>query len=422
MLDSLPREHVPQWLTDAAEAGSRAGFDLPSILKGSLYYPACGFDGTPIRHLAGNTHSFVYADYRTKQADFLDNLRAGGPDGLFADYEAVVMRELHRDDIVPYGWQPWMHPEAGRDTDRLPMHQGDAQPFGHWSVWRRRSGAPAADRPELLSFVYFAGEMSALYQGLYLRLAIAPRMLAIIAPGRIGGEWEEVESDDAFFRSVVYANPAGMPEYLVNGGYGSADRYAKPCWSDYGGDLLARLPERSAGVWRRNALRAPAPKAPEPVFRKPPYFPPRPVHVRPDFVPPAPFVRPPRTGPPGPAFTAPRSLQEDVSRGDGPVAETLALLALAESLAPGLTFRRTRRGGNLAVGDGWISFKWIASRRQLRVGLLGGVADYQCSSALPLRLSDATHVAFMFADAAELEAAKDYIRQAARRRAGDSAS
>jgi hypothetical protein len=138
-------------------------------------------------------------------------------------------------------------------------------------------------------------------------------------------------------------------------------------------------------------------------------------------VPPQP-PRPPRTGPPGPAFTAPRSLQEEVSRDSGPVAETLALLTLAEALAPGLTFRRTRRGGNVAAGDGWISFKWIASRRQLRVGLLGGVADYQCSSALPLRLSDAKHVAFVFADAAELDAAKDYIQQAARRRAGDSAS
>jgi hypothetical protein len=258
--------------------------------------------------------------------------------------------------------------------------------------------------------------MSALYQGLYLRLAIAPRMLAIIAPGTMGGEWEEVESDDAFFRSVVYANPAGMPDYLVNGGYGSEVRYANPCWSDYGGAPLARLPERSAGVWRRNALRAPAPKAPEPVFREPPYVPPRFGHVPHTFVPRAPFVRPPRTGPPGPAFTAPRSLQEDVSRAAGPVAETLALLALAESLAPGLTFRRTRRGGTVAVGDGWISFKWIASRRHLRVGLLGGVGDYQCNSALPLRLSDAKRVAFVFGAPEELDAAKDYIHEAARLR------
>ena len=422
MLDSLPREDVPSWLTTAAEAGNRARFDLTSLLHGSLYYPACGFDGTPIRHLAGNTHSFVYADYRTKRADFLENLRAGGPDGLFADYEAVVMRDLHRDDIVPHGWAPHMYPEAGRDTDRLPMHQGDAEPFGHWSVWRRRSGAPAGDRPELLSFVYFAGEMSALYQGLYLRLAIAPRFLAIIAPGRIGGEWEEVESDDAFFRSVVYANSAGMPEYLVNGGYGSADRYATPCWSDYGGDLLARLPERNAGVWRRNALRAPAPKAPEPVFRERRYNPPMPYYIRPQYVPRAPIIRPPRTGPPGPAFTAPRSLQEEVSRDDGPVTETLALLTLAESLSPGLTFRRTRRGGNVAAGDGWISFKWIASRRQLRIALLGAVGDYQGRSELPLQKSDALHVAFTLSEASHLEAAQDYMRQAAVRRVGGSAN
>ena len=76
MLDSLPREDVPSWLTTAAEAGNRARFDLTSLLNGSLYYPACGFDGTPIRHLAGSTHSFVYADDRTKRADFLGELWA----------------------------------------------------------------------------------------------------------------------------------------------------------------------------------------------------------------------------------------------------------------------------------------------------------------------------------------------------------
>jgi hypothetical protein len=76
----------------------------------------------------------------------------------------------------------------------------------------------------------------------------------------------------------------------------------------------------------------------------------------------------------------------------------------------------------VAAGDGWISFKWIASRRQLRVGLLGGVADYQCSSSLPLQKSDASHVAFTLSEAADLAAAQDYIRQAAGRRAGDSAS
>ena len=98
--------------------------------------------------------------------------------------------------------------------------------------------------------------------------------------------------------------------------------------------------------------------------------------------------------------------------------ETLALLTLAESLSPGLTFRRTRRGGNVAAGDGWISFKWIASRRQLRVALLGTVGDYQLRSELPLQKSDASHVAFTLSEASQLEAAQDYMRQAAGRRVG----
>lgn len=49
---------------------SMAAMDLPlkDILQHSLYYPAAGFDGRPVRYLGGKIHSFVYVDYGNSQA------------------------------------------------------------------------------------------------------------------------------------------------------------------------------------------------------------------------------------------------------------------------------------------------------------------------------------------------------------------
>ena len=117
------------------------------------------------------------------------------------------------------------------------------------------------------------------------------------------------------------------------------------------------------------------------------------------------------------AFIAPRSIQEVLAGAKGLLDESLTLLALAESLSPGLTFERTNSGGYVAEGDKWISFKWDPENRQLRIALLGTVGDYQGRSELPLRKSNVTHVAFTLSEAAHLEAAQDYIRQAAGLRA-----
>jgi len=94
--------------------------------------------------------------------------------------------------------------------------------------------------------------MSAIYQGLYCRLSISPRVLAIIQPGSIGGEWESVTTDDSFFKKVVCSNAAGLPDYLLHGGYGQG-YYERACWQEYDGERIVQLPERYAGLWKLNS-------------------------------------------------------------------------------------------------------------------------------------------------------------------------
>lgn len=51
----LPIVVEPDWLLRAeSDDSSETIFSPQDILKDSLYYPSCGFDGEPIRYLSDN--------------------------------------------------------------------------------------------------------------------------------------------------------------------------------------------------------------------------------------------------------------------------------------------------------------------------------------------------------------------------------
>jgi hypothetical protein len=70
----LPRLEIPGWLAAAAGSNKDGDFPLKAILTDSLYYPGCGFDGTPVRYLNGHIVSFMYVDYCVPHEDLLENL------------------------------------------------------------------------------------------------------------------------------------------------------------------------------------------------------------------------------------------------------------------------------------------------------------------------------------------------------------
>ncbi len=261
MINEMPLMQTPAWLAaiDAANGSDACRFSLADILMDSLYYPACGLNGTPVKFLAGNVLSFVYADYGVTREAFLRNLNGTDEHSGFMGYHAILQREIFREDVVPIGWSPSILPHDERDIRRLMEVESRCKPFGHWSVWKRDASTDSSAGPELFSFFYMAGEISAIYQGLYSRLGIAPKVIAIIQPGSMGGEWENTPSDESFFKRVVRSSPAGMPEYLLHGGtgwgrgYPNNDPYANPCWGEYRGKRLCQLPERYAGLWRLNS-------------------------------------------------------------------------------------------------------------------------------------------------------------------------
>ena len=243
----------PKWLLDISEDSLFPG--LEKILPNSLYYPACEFNGTPVKYLSGNIYSFVYADYGIIRDDFLANLNGMGEDDGFMHYHSICQRDVFRHEIVPDGWRPSIRPSGDMNIARLFQREKESEPFGHWSVWQRNDTASNDVGPPRFSFFFLAGEMSATYQGLYYEKNIVPRILAIIQPGGgFGGGWESADSDDSFFKEVVSSHRKGFPKYLLYGGSGGPEHYNCACWQEYRCDTckcarIVQLPERCASLW-----------------------------------------------------------------------------------------------------------------------------------------------------------------------------
>jgi len=128
-------EPLPEWLRAAGVAPEEAHLDLRAILTDSLYYPACGLNGTPIKHFSGFVHSFVYADYLVNEEQFLGDIHL--EQGIIG-YDPVLIRKLNREDVVEPDWQPSILPPR-ESWATLQERQRGAQPFGNWSIWKRNT-------------------------------------------------------------------------------------------------------------------------------------------------------------------------------------------------------------------------------------------------------------------------------------------
>ena len=241
----LPYLCEPAWLAMLLERGSGArtpAVVLTDLLRDSLFYPACGLNGTPVKYLGGFVRSFVYADYLVTEDELEADLRRSGCRG----YDCMFDRKLSPSDLGLEDWSE-VYPLGVRSfRGRGPRRA----PFSHWTVWRRCEGLGDSHGPRGFSLLYMGAEAIATYRSLYAARGTAPRVLAIIQPGDgLGGGWTPLASDDSLLKREVAANRAGMPPFLLYGGFGGPQAYQAPCWSEYAGQPVVRLPERYATLW-----------------------------------------------------------------------------------------------------------------------------------------------------------------------------
>ena len=205
----------PEWLSRLnSKTIDETPFPLADVLDGSLYYPSAGFDGDPVRYLAGNVVSFVFVDYGKSEEELTAEL--ADPANGFRGYEVIASRRLRESELAPRGWAPSLLPTA--DEDPFRHHHKIKKPFCSWSILQRRQEAPITHGPQRFSLLYLCADGVAAFQALYIANNAAPRIVAVIQPGHgFGGNWTNFEDPEQIFARSVMQNPSGRPGILLNG-------------------------------------------------------------------------------------------------------------------------------------------------------------------------------------------------------------
>jgi hypothetical protein len=228
MVPELRSRKVPKWLRRAVSKFGR--LRLRKLLKDSVYYPACRFDGKPVKHLAGNYHSFVPADYGVPRDETFRQLTT------FAGYYPVYVREVTKDELAPKGWHD-MTPEAHDWMVRFRGPQ-ETEFFALWAIMERSQGFLEEHGPDRFSFLYIGSDGVTTFSSIYSGNNIAPDVIAIVHPGGFGGNWTEFENEDCELAQAVLGNRAGVPTYLLNDARGQAHA----CWRRSYPGLISALP------------------------------------------------------------------------------------------------------------------------------------------------------------------------------------
>ncbi len=249
MIPELPPLELPTWLRDLSpENMARNPFPLRKLLKDSLYYPASGFDGDPVRWLAGNFLSFIYVDYGNSRAELLNELRERG----FLGYRPVGMREVSERELTPKGWKrerpTYFEEDPGGNREGMIQ-----EAFCQWFVFERGDEFFDEHGPERFSLLYLCADGVAAFQALYLANGAVPKAVAVIQPGHaFGGNYTDFTDPEEIFARNVLGNPKGIPEYLIYGGFGRRNNYRHACWRGY--ESCARYLDKTGGgtigVWQ----------------------------------------------------------------------------------------------------------------------------------------------------------------------------
>ena len=209
-------------------------FPLLEVLRYSLYYPASGFDGVPVKHFAGCVFSFVYVDNGTiddiTRQRLTDCLDRRGVDG----YDLVGRRKVIRSELFPCGQHRFRRTPARELLSQLrgqvPRFLNKKTFFCDWLVFKRRGEENHG--PSRISLLFIRAEGVRAFYELYVANCLAPKVVSVIGPD---GNFRV-----KLFSKCVLKNPAGLPDILIYGvgGSGRCPKsllrfYRKPCTHEW---------------------------------------------------------------------------------------------------------------------------------------------------------------------------------------------
>jgi hypothetical protein len=203
-----------EWLKSLSrEQIENDDFPKDKVISASLYYPASGCDGSPIRHWEIGVDCFVYADMLITKQDYQHAVSSAA----FKGYELFAQRNLSATDLTSSGHSyrvpSSIDPAIYRNlVDRAMSDQTGA--FAIWSVFERKPHLPQEHGPTRFSLIYIRGEGCATYQALYVSNALLPNVIALIRPGTgFGGNYSNFED---VLLETMRMHPLGLPPKLLS--------------------------------------------------------------------------------------------------------------------------------------------------------------------------------------------------------------
>jgi len=203
------------------------------MLENSLFYPASGFDGDPVKQLGRRIHSFIYADYGSTEQELDTALREEG----FTGYRLIAQRSVRRDELqVHSNWSPRVAPtpnEIAALEDKLRFARPEAA-FCRWLVFERQERMPATQGAARFSLLYLLADGAAAYQALYSAREIAPEVLAIIQPGHgFGPNYTNFFAPGGLLHRSVRDGGGPLPEFFLTGHNLRGATADRPSWPEY---------------------------------------------------------------------------------------------------------------------------------------------------------------------------------------------
>jgi len=265
MLKILPREPVPQWLISYKPSDL---IPFSEIVKNSVYYPACGFDGDVTNLCMGYSHSFIYVDnlsYSNNATKKTVYENINHPKN-FGGFKKIHQQEYSYEQML--GTHPISEEKAISDIDGY--SEGGFAPQAFFAILTIFESSTGVDREftqperatihhiyERMAFLYICDDGCRAYEKLFQSHLEKPKAIAMIQPGNaFGGNWTNYYDEQQIFSRIVHKNPGGKPDIIIFGGQDSdGGWYRKVFWQDYCEQVYySRIHGKAVAFWKRPHL------------------------------------------------------------------------------------------------------------------------------------------------------------------------
>jgi hypothetical protein len=183
--------------------------DIEGFLRESVYYPCCGYDGTPVRFLGKRFQRYLYVDYSIDPTGLQERLQAQG----FKGYAIADAADIDINDLTGRSWASLAREFQKYVPEHFSKMKRTDQPCALHVQFSRMPDYGPNHGPDTFEVMFVRSEGVTTYRTVFLRRGIAPKCLVHIRPGTaFGGNYSGYPCE---LERAVRENSAGLPDFIL---------------------------------------------------------------------------------------------------------------------------------------------------------------------------------------------------------------